>query len=134
MLGHRAVESVIEDNDLRRGGHQRVYSSYSAQMTGVVDGCQVAKVFYSLFHLGRNDTAIVEFVATLHDAMTHGIDLFQTADGPDLTIEQGLKHEVHTLFVVGHVVHDDTFFAIGQRHFQESLVQTNTFYAAGGKH
>ena len=114
MFGHGAMEGIIEHNHLRRGGHKGIYGSDTTKMASVVHRGKVAKFFNTLFHFGRNDTAIVILVATLHDAMTHGVNLLEVANGANLFIEQHLEHEVHTLLVVGHVVHNHFFLAVWQ--------------------
>ena len=59
--------------------------------------------------------------------MAHGINFAQVVNGTNLLVEKGLENEVHTLLVVGHVVHNHLFLAVWERQFQESLVKSNAF-------
>ena len=53
----------------------------------------------------------------------------EALDSAILLAEQLLEHEVHTFLVVGHVVHEDFLFAVGQGEFQESVVEADALYA-----
>ena len=115
MFGHGAMESIVEHNHLRCGGHKCIYGPDTTQMTRVVHGCEVAKVFYSLFYLWCNDAAVVKLIAALNDAMAHSINLAEVFDGTNFLVEKGLENEVHTLLMVGHVVHNHLFLAVWER-------------------
>lgn len=122
IVGHRAMECVVEHADLRRLRHQCIHGPESAQMTGVVNRSKVAKFLYSCLYLLIDDDAVAEFVASLHDSMAYGIYLVKALDSADFRIEKTLEHEVYALFVIGHIVHDLLFLTVGQRDFDESFV------------
>ena len=96
-------------------------------MAGIVNGGQVAKALDTCLNAFVNEATLLEEVAALHYTMANSIDLIETLDGTILFAKQGLEHEVHALFMVGHVVHEDLLLAIGQRQLQESIVQTDAF-------
>ena len=66
--------------------------------------------------------------------MTHGVDFIEALYGANLGVEQALEHEVHALFVVGHVVHYLLFLSVGQCHLDECLVESDSLNAASGEH
>ena len=97
-------------------------------------GSEVAEAFNAVLHALIYDDALLEEVAALHDAVSHGIDFIEAFDCAYLAVEQALEHEIDAFLMVGHVVHDFLFLAVGQSHFDESLIKTDTLNAAGSEH
>ena len=131
---HGGVERIVEHGDLRHIGHEVVHGAYAAQVSGVVDGCQVAEALDAVFHFFGDDAAFLEEVAALHDAVAYGVDFVEAFDGSVFVAEQGLEHKVHAFLVVGHVVHEHFLLAVGQSEFQECLVEADALNAALGEH
>ena len=134
MGGHGGVEGVVEHRHLRHVRHEVVNGTDALQVTGVVDGCEVAEALDAGLHAFVDEAALLEEVAALHDAMAHGVDFVEALDGTILLAEQRLEHEVHALLVVGHVVHEDFLLAVGQGELQECVVEADALYAALSQH
>ena len=134
IVGHGGMEGIVEHRHLRHVGHQVVNGPNTLQVSGVVNGSQVAEALNALFHFLVYEAAFFKQVAPLHDAMSHGIYLVETLNGSVFLAQQRLENEVHTLFVVGHVVVQNFLFAVGQSEFQESVVKTNALHAALRQH
>jgi len=88
----------------------------------------------AVFHAFVYEAALLEEVAALHDAMSHCVYLVERLECADLGVEQGLEHEVDAFLVVGHVVHDFLFLAVGQGQLEESLVEPDSLYTALCQH
>ena len=128
------MEGVVKHTHLRGVGHQLVNGTNTFQVASVVHRCQVAKALNAFLYALVNDDALLIKVATLHDAVSYGINLVKALDSAKLGVEQALEHEVYTLFVVGHVVHNLFLLAVGQCYFDERLVKADTLNAACCQH
>ena len=87
IVGHGTMERIIKDTDLRSGRHQRVNSTDSLQMASIMNGCKVTKLLNILLNLLVNNDALIIFIPSLHDAMSHGINLFQVFNGTEFGVE-----------------------------------------------
>ncbi len=132
--GHGLVESGIEDAHLRQTGHEFLHGIHALQVGGVVQGSQVADGLEGLKHLVGEQHALVELLAAVHHAMTHGIDFLQVLDDTNLGVSQQREDELHALGMLGDVVHDLLLLAIGQFHLDESAVEAHTLCTAAGHH
>ena len=130
IIRHCRVECIVKHNHLRGCWHQGVYSPKSFQVPCIVYRCKVAKTLYTVFHFLCYDATLFKQVATLHDTVTHCIYFVKAFDGSILRTEQGLKHEVHTFLMVGHIVHEFCLLAIGKCQLEESVVQSDAFHSA----
>ena len=124
------MERIIKDTDLRSGRHQCVNSADSLQMASIMNGCKVTKLLNILLNLLVNNDALIIFVPSLHDAMSHGINLFQVFNSTEFRVEQALEYQTYALFMGGQVGHNLLFLSIGQLDFDECIVQTDALYAA----
>jgi len=134
VVGHGTVERVVEHCHLRHARHEGVYGADAPQMSGVMHRCEVDEALDALLHLGCNDATFLKEVATLHDAMAHGIDLVEALDGPDLVIEEAFEHQCHAFFMRGQVGHDLFFLSVFERYLDESLIQSDALHAALSQH
>ena len=103
-------------------------------MACVVYRSEVAEALDAVLYRLVDDDALLEEVATLHDAMTYGVDLAERLDCAELRVEQALEHEVDAFLMVGHVVHDLLLLAVRQSDFDECLIKTDTLNAACCQH
>ena len=127
---HRRVEGVVEHRHLRHVGHQVVHGADAFQVACIVDGREVAEAFDACFHAFVHEATLFKQVAALHDAVADGVDFVEALDGTVFFAEQLLEHEIHAFLVVGHVVHQDFLLAVGQREFQEGVVEADALHAA----
>ena len=95
---------------------------------------QVGALLKHLQHLIVEQHALVELLAAMHHAVTHGVDFLEVLDGPNLGVGEQREDELHTLGVLGNVVHDGFLLAIGEFHFHESAVQTHALGPTRGQH
>ena len=103
-------------------------------MSCIVHGSQVAEALDAVLHLLGDDAALLEEVATLHDTVTHRVDLVEALQRTIFGVEQELEHKLHALFVVGHIMHHLLLGAVFERHFDEGIVETDTFSTTLGQH
>ena len=130
VVGHGAVERIVEHAHLRSVGHEFIHGTDAFQVASVVNRCEVAEALDAFLHaLVYDDTLLIK-VAALHDAVAHSVDLVKALDGSELRVEQTLEHEVHAFLMVGHVVHNLLLLAVGQSHLDECLVEADTLNAA----
>ena len=81
VLGNRGVKSGIEDCDLRRRlAEDLPQRPNSAQVVGIMERRQVDAVFDSLQHLIVDDDRFLEQLAAMHHAVSHRVDVSQTAN------------------------------------------------------
>lgn len=130
VVWHCAVEGVVEDADLRHVGHELVHGTQTLEVTCVVNGSEVAEALDAVLYRLVHDDALLEEVATLHDTVSHSVDLVEALDGTDLRIEEALEHEVDAFLVVRHVVHNLLLLAVGESHLNECLVEADTLNTA----
>ena len=74
---HSAVECVVENYHLRRMWHECVDGTKPAQMTSVVNRCEVDETFDSVFDFLCDYAAFLEQIASLHDSVSNGIDFVE---------------------------------------------------------
>ena len=132
--GHRGMEGVVENGHLRNGGHQVVDGTNAFQVASVMNRCEVAQTLYASLNTLVHEATLLEEVAALHNTVTNSVDFIEALDGAILFVEQCLEHEVHTLFMVGHVVHQDFLLAVGQSQFQEGVVKSDALHATLCQH
>ena len=131
---HGAVEGIVEHCHLRHVGHQGIHGTDTAQVAGIVDGSKVDEALNALLHLGSDDAALLEEVATLHDAVTDCVDFVKALDGANLGIEQNLEHECYTFLVGGQVGHDLLLLTVVELHLDEGAVDADALYATLSQH
>ena len=130
VVRHCAVEGVVEHANLRCVRHELVYSTESLEVSGVVNGSEVAQALDAILYALVHDDALLEEVATLHDTVTYCVYLVKALDCADFRVEQTLEYKVDTFLVVGHVVHDLLLLAVRQSHLDECFVKTDTLNTA----
>ena len=130
VVGHCAVEGVVEHANLRCVRHELVYSTQTFEVASVVNGSEVAQTLDAILYALVNNDALLEEVATLHDTVTYCIYLVKALDSTYFRVEQTLEYEVDTFLVVGHVVHDLLLLAVRQSHLDECFVKTDTLNTA----
>ena len=122
------MEGVVEDCHLGSMGHERVDGTDATQMACIVYGSQVAEALDTVLYFLGYDAALLKEVATLHDAVTYGVDLVEALQRTILGVEQQAEYKLHAFLVVGHVVHYLFLAAVFEGHFHEGVVQS---YALG---
>ena len=124
------MEGVVEHRHLRHVGHQGVHGADAAQVAGIVDRGEVDEALNALFHFGSHDAALLEEVASLHDAVAHSVDLVEALDGANLGVEKHLEHQGHAFLVGGQVGHDLLLLAVVELHLDECAVDSDALHAA----
>ena len=125
------MECVVEHTYLRHSRHQFVHCAYAFEVAGVVYRCQIAEAFDALFHAFVHDDTLLKEVTTLHDAVAYSVDFVKTLYRSYLRIGEQTEHKVHTLLVVGHVVHYLFLLAIGESNLYESLIESDALRTTG---
>src|SRR3712207_491952 len=128
------MESIVEHTYLWSSGHQSIYRTQPTQMAYIMHRCKVAKTFYAFFYLPVYDHDFLEKVAALHHTVPYSINLIQILYCPDLRIKQAFEHKIHTLFMVGHIVHNDFLLTVWQSYLDKSLVEPDTLHATLCQH
>ena len=127
VVGHGAVESIVEDCNLWHIRHQGVNGTYATQVSGIVNRCKVAQALDTILNLLSYEAALLKEVTTLHYTMSYSINLIKALQCTELRVEQALEHEVHAFLMVGHVVHDDFLLSTWKSNLNESLIKSYTF-------
>ena len=83
VVWHGAVEGIVEHANLRCVRHELVYSTQAFEVSGVVNGSEVAQTLDAILYALVNDDALLEEVATLHDTVTYCIYLVKALDCAD---------------------------------------------------
>jgi len=99
-----------------------------------VQGSQVRALFKLLQHFVSQDNTLVELLTAMHHAVAHGINLVKTLDDTNLRISEQREDELHTLGMLGNVVHNLLLLTIGQLHLHKGTVQAHTLGTATGHH
>ena len=100
-------------------------------MAGVVYRCQIAEAFNTFLYAFVHDDTLLEEVTTLHNAVAYGVNLIETLYRSYLRIGEQTEHKVHTLLVVGHVVHYLFLLAIRESNLYESLIESDALRTTG---
>ena len=119
---HGLMEGGVEYAYLRQAGHQLLHSVHTLQVGGVMEGSQIRALLKHLQHLVGKDHALVELLATVHHAMTYGINLAEVFDYTNLRIGEQGEDELHAFGVLGNIVHDLLLLAIGQLHLHKGTI------------
>ena len=83
-------------------------------------------------HLRRDQHRLVEFLTTMHYAVTNGLNLLQVLDATDLIVHQSLKNQLDTYRVLRHRFLNFHFLSVRQLNQQERVGQTDLLNAALG--
>ena len=126
IVGHCAVESIVEYCYLWHMRHQGINGAYATQVSGIVYRSKVAKALDTVLNFLCHDAALLEEVTTLHYTMANGIYLVKALQCSELRVEQALEHEVDAFLVVGHVVHDNLLLSIRHSNLYECLIESDT--------
>ena len=95
---------------------------------------EVDEALDAFLHLWRDEAALLEEVAALHDAVANGPNLVEALDGSELRVEKALEHELHALLVGWQVGHDLLLLAVGELHLDEGVVDADALHATLGEH
>ena len=88
----------------------------------------------SLEHLIGKNHRLVELLTAVHHAVTHGINLREILNHTNLRVGEQREDEFHALGVLGNVVHDLTFLAVGELYFHESAIESHALSATRCHH
>ena len=124
------MESSVEDANLRQTRHKLAYSLYALEVCRVVERSKVAALLEHLQYLFVKYHALVELLASVHHAVTHGVYFLQVFDGSNLGVCQQAEDKLHSLGMLGDVVHHLPFLAVGQLHLYKSTVKSHAFSSA----
>ena len=109
----RLEERRVENGHLRHvGSHSLAYVD-AFERGRVVKRRQRAEAFDFLDDIGRDKHRGVEIIATMHDAVSDGVDFINGMNGRTLAVAQCIEHDGQGLFVVGHVLSEDAFVFVG---------------------
>ncbi len=128
VIGHRAVESIVEHTYLWGIWHQLIYGTDTFQVTGIMNGSEVTEFLYSILHALVNEYTLIKLITTLHDTMAYGVYLIDALQRTNLWVEQYAEHHIHAFLMVGHVVHNYLFLSTGQCHLDESAINTDALH------
>ena len=78
----------------------------------VVQRRQLSKLVDLRDDIVVDENGTIEVFASLHDAMTDGVDLGKRSDRGVLARDQGFKHERHSVVMVRHLRVDDHFVIV----------------------
>ena len=123
---HGLMEGGIKNTYLRQTRHQFLHGINTLQVSGVVQRSQVADGLESLQYLVSEDNALVELLTSMHHAVTDGIDFLQIFDDTDFRVGQQREDELHTLRMLGDIVHNLLLLTIGELYLYKSAVQAYT--------
>ena len=131
---HGLMEGRIKNTYLRQTRHQFLHGINTLQVSGVMQRSQIADGLESLQHLVSEDNALVELLTSVYHAVTDGIDFLQVFDDTDLRIGQQREDELHTLGMLGDVVHNLLLLTISQLHLDKGTVQAYSLGTTTGHH
>ena len=130
VCGHRLVEGCVEHAHLRQTRHQFADSLYTFKVGRIVKRSKVYASLESLEHLVVKHNALVELLASVYHAVANGVNLVKTLDDSYLRVGQQREDELHTLCVLGYVVHHFLLCAVGHLHFNKRFVKAYALCAA----
>ena len=70
----------------------------------------------------------------MHHAVAYGINLVETLDDSNLGVGEQRENKLHALGMLGNVVLNLTFLAIGEFHFHECAIESHALSAARCHH
>ena len=126
VVGHCAVECIVENCYLRGVWQQMVDGADAGKMALVVNRCEVDEALDAFLYLWSDDAALVEDVATLHDAVSYGVNLVKAFDGSYLWVCEAFEDQLDTFLVCWEVAHDFLFRAVRELHLYECVVDADT--------
>jgi len=86
------MERIIKDANLWSVRHELVNCTDSFQVSSVMNGCKVAKLFDTFLYLLCKDNAFIKLVASLHDAMSYGFDVIEALNCSEFGVKQAVKY------------------------------------------
>ncbi len=97
---HGLVESGVEGNYLRNAGKSVLHGVDTQQVGRVVERGKICAEGNLVQHVLVHQHGAGEEVSTLHNAVTHGLNVFQRLEHTRLRVCEGLEDELHALFVI----------------------------------
>ena len=134
LLRHGLMESRIEYAHLRQTRHQFRNSMNTLQVGWVVQRSQIDASLESFQHFVVEHHALVEFLAAVHHAMAHCVNLLQVFNHADFRICQQREDELHAFRMLGNVVHNLLLLTVCQFHFHECAIHAHALCAARCHH
>ena len=131
---HSLVESRIKHTHLRQLGHQFTHGTHALEVGRVVQRCQVDARLKRLEHLLIQHHALVELLATMHHAVSHGINLVQALEHTHHRVGEQREDELHALGMLRYVVHYLFFISSRQFHLDKRACHTYAFGTTRGEH
>ena len=123
------MESRVEHAHLWDVGQQGSHGIHALDVGRVVEGSQVVAGGKRLHHLRGEQHRLVELLATMHHAVTHGIQFVQMLQHGILTLGEHVENPLHTSSVLSDRLLHLVLLAI-QFHGDKRVWQTNLLDAA----
>ena len=98
--GHGLVEGGVEGNHLGDAGKGVLHGMDTQQVGRVVQRGKICAEGNLVQHVLVHQHAAGEEVSALHDAVTHGLNVFERAQHSGLRVCKGLQDEFHTFLVI----------------------------------
>ena len=112
LRGQRGEKRGVEHGDHGDARHM-LHAGMDAHKRGtVVQRRQLGKLVDLRDDIVVDENGTIEVFASLHDAMTDGVDLGKRSDRGVLARDQGFKHERHSVVMVRHLRVDDHFVVV----------------------
>ena len=127
IVGHRLMESRIEDSNLRHIRQDSLNGTNTFQVGRIVERSQVVARRKGIEHfLGQQDR-FTELLATMNHTMTYCIDFVQRLDGTIFRRDKGVQDKFHTHCMLRNILFQNLLLTVWQRQLQERIGQTNLF-------
>ena len=108
------MESGVEHSYLRNTRQDLLDRVDTLEVSRVVQRSQFYALDDHLFYLRGDEYGLVEFLTTMHYAVTYGIDLFEIFDATDLRIHELLQDQLNTYGMLRHRFLEFNLLAIRQ--------------------
>ena len=112
IVGHRLMESGIEDTHLRNIGQERLHGIHTLDIGRIVERSQVIAGRECLHHLGSEANGLIELLTSVHHAMAHGIQFTQILEHSIIALGEHLEDKLHTGSVLLDGAHDAVLLTV----------------------
>ena len=117
---HCLVECGIEGDNLGDRGKGILHSPDTKKVGGVVERGEIRAELYLSKDVLIHEDRSGEEIAALHDAVTHGFDVFERLQDAGLGVCEGSQDKLHTHFVVRDWNVCDNFVLAGGRILEDT--------------
>ena len=130
---HGLVESGVEHSYLRHVGQHLRDGVDTCNVHRIVKRSYVVAFFYLSDNLVGDEHALIELFATMHHAVTYGVNLVEALDAAVIFAGEEVEDSLDGAIVVGDVEFDDFLRTVGKFKLDESAGKANFFDTTFGK-